>query len=427
MAAAPPVETRPGENRGVLDRPTQARAKELFRTASFAYYDRAKEAGMTLSAWLEAQDPSGNYRDGLDAFERQLMMANVRTQGDNHTFFADEMDAWSRSPQHRSLFPEWARRQWNRSRDQWHAERRRRQAARAPAYSATDYAEGTVSRPYVDDARLRYTQIEPAVPLSELIAVTTNIVGNAYRSTRFADVTAQKRYVRVAEGAPIPRVKLSSSDNTLRFGKFGRAIETTYEQVRRQRIDVIALQIMLMSIQAEVDEVAAVIDVIVNGDGNSGTAATSYNLTTLDPSTTANNLTLKGWLAFKQKFPNPYALTTALTQDAGELALRTLNVGSANIPLVALSSQAALGGFTPINDRLADGTRLGVTADAPANSIVGIDSRFAVERVVETGSDISETQRWIENQTELLTFSINEGFGRWQVGAGTAAVLNLAA
>jgi hypothetical protein len=234
--------------------------------------------------------------------------------------------------------------------------------------------------------------------------------------------------VRVAEGAPLPRVKLSSSENTLRFGKFGRAIESTYEEARRLRIDVMALHIQLLSIQSEVDEVAAVIDVVVNGDGNANTAATSYNLTTLDTSATvANGLTLRAWLAFKQKFPNPYSLTTALAQDAVEIQLRLLNVGSANIPLVALAAQSALGGFTPINDRLADGVRVGITADAPSNSIVGLDRRFAVERVVEIGSDISETMRWIENQTNLLTFSLNEGFGRFQIAPGSAAVLNLAA
>jgi hypothetical protein len=412
MASAPYAPVNGAEGRPATAEP---RARELFLTASQDYYSRAKAAGMTLTGWLEAQDSSSKYRDGLDAYERQLMVANVRTQGDDHTFFADEMDAWDRSPNHRALFPEWFRRQWNAAKNPAHPLRE----TRAPAYTAADYAEGTAIRPYADDTTLRYTQLQPAVPLAELIAVTTNIRGNAYRTTRFNDVTAQKRLVRVAEGAPLPRVKLSSSENTLRFGKFGRAIESTYEEARRLRIDVMALHIQLLSIQSEVDEVAAVIDVVVNGDGNANTAATSYNLTTLDTSATvANGLTLRAWLAFKQKFPNPYSLTTALAQDAVEIQLRLLNVGSANIPLVALAAQSALGGFTPINDRL---------ADAPSNSIVGLDRRFAVERVVEIGSDISETMRWIENQTNLLTFSLNEGFGRFQIAPGSAAVLNLAA
>lgn len=404
------------------DRPavTRERSKELFERASMGFYDRAKESGMSLSAWLEAQDPSPRYRDGLDAFERQLMMANVRTTGDDHTYWADEMDAWSRSPAHKALWPEWARRQWHRS--------RLPQGRREISYAAADYAEGTATRPYADDAMIRYTQLEPAVPLAELIATTTNIRGNAYRSTRLTNTTAQKRMVRVAELAPIPRVKLSTAENTIRFGKYGRALESSYEQMRRLRIDVVALHIQLMSIQAQVDEVAAVIDVIVNGDGNSGTAATVYNLTDLDPDAVAGEgITLEAWLAFKQKFANPFRLGVALVRDNVEIDLRTLNVGTANIPYAVFSSAAALGGFTAMNDRLGDGVRLGVTADAPADKIVGIDERFAVERVIEIGSDIEELARFIENQSQLMTFSINEGFGNWQIGEGIAGILDLTA
>jgi hypothetical protein len=411
MAGAPPITTE----RPVVANP---RARELFLQAGQGrYYERARQAGMTLTGWLEAQDPSTNYQDGLDAYERQLMMANIRTQGDDHTYFADTMDAWTRDANTKALFPEWMRRLTQPSRPA--------PTVRAPAYTAADYGEGTATRPYADDLTPRYTQLQPAVPLAELVAVTTNIVGNAYRTTRFQDVTAQKRMVRVAEGAPLPRAKLVSAENTLRFGKFGRSIETTYEEVRRLRIDVMGLHVRLMQIQAEVDEVAAVIDVIVNGDGNSGTSATVYNLTTLDPSATVGTLTLKAWLAFKQKFLQPYSLTTVLVQDAVEVQLRLLNVGSANIPLVYLAGQSALGGFTPINDRLAEGVRIGVTADAPSLKIVGIDRRFAVERVVEIGSQITESERFIENQTNLMTFSIDEGFGRFQTATSVAGVLDL--
>lgn len=412
MAGAPPITTGP------LPAVTNPRARELFLQAgSGRYNERARQAGMTLTGWLEAQDPSGGYKDGLDAYERQLMVANIRTSGDDHTFFADEMDAWSRDGNTKALFPEWLRRQWQQPRPA--------ASTRAPAYTAADYAEGTATRPYADDLTPRYTQLQPAVPLSELVAVTTNITGNAYRTTRFADVTAQKRMFRVAEGAPLPRAKLSSAENTLRFGKFGRSIESTYEEVRRLRIDVMGLHIRLMQIQAEVDEVAAVIDTIVNGDGNSGTSATVYNLTTLDSTATVGTLTLRAWLAFKQKFLQPYSLTTVLVQDAVEVQLRLLNVGSANIPLVYLAGPSALGGFTPINDRLAEGVRIGVTPDAPSLKIVGIDRRFAVERVVEIGSQITEADRFIENQTNLLTFSLNEGFGRFQTATSVAGVLDL--
>lgn len=415
MAAAPPA-TRPD----VQGRPitTTPRARELFlQGGGFSHYERAKQAGMTLTGWLEAQDPSAPYQDGLDAYERQLQVAGIRTSS-SRDYPADEMSAWKKDEHTKALFPEWARRQWQSAPGA---------GTRAPDYTLSDQPPGSVSRPYTDDLMLRYTQLQPAVPLSELIAVTTTIIGNAYRSTRFVDVTAQKRLSRVAEGAPLSRRKLVTADNALRFGKFGLAIENTYEQVANLRIDVMALHIALMRIQNEVDEVAAVIDVIVNGDGNAGTAATVYNLTTLDPAATvAGGLTAKAWLAFKQKFLPPYILTTALMQPAIELQLRLLNMGTANIHFVSIAQQTALGGITVINDRLADGVRIGVTADAPASTITGIDARFAVERVIQSGSMISEFARFIENQTELTTMSLAEGFARFQLGP-TAAVLNLLA
>jgi hypothetical protein len=69
-----------------------------------------------------------------------------------------------------------------------------------------------------------------------------------------------------------------------------------------------------MAVQAEIDKVAAVIEVLVNDDGNNN-AAIVHALTGLDPSTTANLLTLKAWLAFKVKFTNPYMVTAAQARD----------------------------------------------------------------------------------------------------------------
>ena len=80
------------------------------------------------------------------------------------------------------------------------------------------------------------------------------------------------------------------------------------------------------------------------------------------------------------------------------------------MPLVSIQAASGFGGLTPINRELADNVMLGITSDAPANVIVGMDTRFGIERVVEAGSDISEAERWIHNQTQILTFSENEGY-----------------
>jgi hypothetical protein len=252
-------------------------------------------------------------------------------------------------------------------------------------------------------------QLAPAIPLSEVVAITTPIEGQDYRAFYLTDVAASERMVRLPEGTDLPTARLTGGDHTIRLHKYGRAIEVTYEELRRRRIDLVALHIARIAIQTEIDKLAAILAIMINGDGNSGTSATNYNLTALDSAATAGTLTLKGWLAFKLKFTNPYSLTHAIVQDAVLLQLQLLNTGTANIPLLFLPS-GTFGAFTPINPGLGDGVRVGHTTAAPTLTIVGFDGRLGIERVVELGSDISEVDRWVKRQTQVITLSEVEGY-----------------
>lgn len=395
--------------------------KELLRQMGGGnLYREAYRAGMNLSVWLERQDPSSQYpNENLDAFERLMRVADIKTRSDPATgFWADEFAAFDQSEDTRALVPEWVSRQW-----------RAVQYGRPPStraiYGSDQEPLGGVLRPYVDAAQARYFQLMPAVPLAELIAVTTPIQGDAYRAFYLTEDATQEHLYRVAEGSELPRAKMVGGDHTIRLHKFGRALEITYETLRRQRIDIVALHIARMAIRAEMDKVDAVMSVITNGDGNSGTAATVYNLTSLDSSATAGTLTLKAWLAFKLKFTNPYAITTALANDAQVLQAYLLNTGTANIPLLFIQAPGGMGMLQPINPGLADNVRIGHLTDAPANQIIGLDRRWAIERVSEIGADISEVERWASRQVQLLTMSEVEGYCVFDQAA--SKILNIAA
>lgn len=45
-------------------------------------------------------------------------------------------------------------------------------------------------------------------------------------------------------------------------------------------------------------------------------------------------------------------------------------------------------------------------------ALYGLDRRYAVEKVVEAGSDIQEADKFITNQTQVLTISETAGFAR---------------
>lgn len=378
---------------------------ELYRQMGSQMYREAYAKGMSLSAYLEQVDPSDQYKDGLDSFSRVMKQAEIITRSDPQAgYFADKFDKFFQTPQNRALLPEWVARRWREAATG-------RPVMTRSAYGSDDMPVGSLDSGRVDNAVARWNQqIAPAIPITNLVALTTPIDGNTYRSTYLTNDATAQRMVRVGESASLPKAKLTEADRTITLYKFGRALESSYEVLRRMRIDRIALHIAQMAVQAETDKLAAILAVIVSGDGNSNTAATNYNLTTLDTAASAGTLTLKGWLAFKMKFANPYMATTALATEAVALQMMLLNTGSGNTPLVNIQGASGFGSFNQINTGLRDGVGLGWTSEAPASTIVAIDNRFAIERVYEIGSNIQETDRFIQNQTEMITFSEVEGY-----------------
>ncbi len=391
-------------------------AAELFKQmAGGRLYREALKEGMTLTAWLMREHPDDEEKDGLDPFERFFKVAGIKTHGDPvRGVRADEFGAFDADESTRALVPEFLQRQWRKVtfRPKGVGAKEALESQARALYLSNDDIPGSMARPYVDDTSPRaFTEIAPAIPLSELVALTTPVDNDTVRSFYFNETAANRRFVRVAEAAEIPRVTIQGLEHTIKLYKYGRVIEASYETLRRQRIDKVAYWMMRVAIQAETDKVAAAMDVLINGDGNANTSATEWDLTTLDTAAVAGTLTLKGWLKFKLKFANPYAITHALVQEDGALQLMLLNVGSANVPLVVVQASSGFGGFTPINPELRDNVRLGITSDAPTLKIVGFDARMALERFTEIGSDIEEIERWTTKQTQTLTMTENEGWG----------------
>lgn len=396
--SANPTDVRPR----ALDLYRQMKGGQLYRTAY--------EQGMNLTTFLEDQNPQEDYKDGLDAFSRFVKIADIRLNSDpQYGIWADEFSAFDKDDNARALVPEWIART-ARAVAYGHRPSRQEVAKARAMFLSEDFAAGGLMRPYEDDLTPQIQKVSPQIPLDRLVARTTGITGTAYRAFYLSRVAADLRMVRIAEATEIPRVKLTGGEHIINLRKFGRGLETSYEQLRRNRIDLVALFIQLMAVQTQVDMVDSALDVIVNGDGNSGTSATVHNLTTLDPDATAGTLSLKGYLRFKMKFLNPYVMTTVLAQEESLLQAFLLSTGNANIPLVMVAGSSGFGGFTPINPGLADNVAAGWLSSAPASKLVGFDNRFALEHVTEIGGDITEVERFVSRQTELLVMTTVDGF-----------------
>lgn len=396
-------------------------------------YDAATGRGYAnLSDFLEGDHPLEPHErivdqrgQPLSVFDHLLYLKQIRSRSSGGQP-ASLVEAFGQDDEARALFPEWTRRQWYAKRAVQPGTEP--PTTRAPAlYLSSDYIVGSIQRPYDEDTTLRATQVEPAIPLSEMIARVRGNNGRDYRARRLTQPTAAEiRMLRVAEAAELPKAKILETSSVITLEKYGRALEASYESMRRMPLDDFADYIRLLGVQTEVDQVSAAIDVMTNGDGNPSTAATSYNLTALDSSTTANNLTVAAWIAFLLTWTNPYAMTAVIGQAAAITKLLLLAMPNANLLATALPVSTGIQqSFTPMNTRLAQGQRYGITTDVASGKLLGFDGRFALEHVRENGSQISESDRWITRQTEVLTFSFNEAFAVYI--NGQAHILNLGA
>lgn len=385
---------------------TRPRAGDLLkRVNDGSLYREAVRKTKSLSALLNDMLPD---EDGLDGFEQVARASGfVMTSDPEAGYYASNFGALMDSQEARGLIPEFVNRQVRKVK---FGGTKRHPKTRAVTTADLE-ALGSMFRPYDEAPALRRQQVAASIPVGELVAINTPVQGDAYQAAYLTQPAAGTlRYVRIGEAAEIPRVTITLGSRSVRLHKYGRAIEVSYEVLRRATIDKVALWVQLAAVQTEVDRLTTIMDILINGDGNSGTAATEYNATAIDAGAAAGTLRLQTWLAYKLKWANPYMLTHVFLQEASGLALLMLALPSANVPLFSVQAQAGFGGLTPMNNNLADGVRYGLTTEAPTLKIVGIDSRFALERVIEIGGDVSEVERFVMRQTQALTFTEVEGF-----------------
>lgn len=349
---------------------------------SLNLYQEANKKGMTFSQFLESNDPSSQYNDGLDAFERQCkkVSENLLSEGKDPIFlksvpergmWASKVEAFYQTEESAVLFPEFINRTARES--------------------------------------LKASSI-----LNELVATTTAIDSDAYRTIYFEDNPESAQLKRVAQGAELPEAVMKTSENTIRLYKYGRSLKITYEALRRMRIDLLAHHIKAIMLQADVDRAEDAINVLINGDGNNN-AAVNYKRSDLQevPETGDDGaLSYKAWARFMVKF-YPHVMTTVIgNEDA--LIEHLLSIDPPNVDPLKLIEQLRTGKTTTsgtVAQPLFNDYRIVYAPNAPANTILGLDRNYALEMVTEIGSDITETAKIISSQWEKVAISEVSGFG----------------
>ena len=226
---------------------------------------------------------------------------------------------------------------------------------------------------------------------------------------------------RIAEGANIPVAELKLGEIGIKIYKYGIGVKATYEVLRRTTIDMFRKQMELVSLQAGYDEVGAVIDVIVNGDGNTNPAVV-YTAKELNPNAEEGKLDEITLVKFLVK-QAPFNFDTIVVDEEVYTQICTIlldkNLSNAINPRVNFEFPQGL----LSNLRVIYSEDLEKTADGK-HQIIALAKNYAIEKTVEAGSMINEVSKTIENQTQLAVMTENAGFNK--IDSRASAILKLA-
>lgn len=328
------------------------------------YQDAARD-GVSLTQFLEKEDPSGMYPGTkLDAFQRQLAARGLAVSGRN----AVTLDQFYDDPNSRVLFPEFINREVQ-----------------------------------VGLLLGRHTLKD-----DDVIATETVIDSGTYDAA-IATMSSAPSMAYVGQGADMPVVTITIADKSVKLQKIGLYIRETYEHRRRIRVNKMAIFLRLIGWRMALDKAEHAVDILVNGNSGNSNGAFTFAQTTLN-----YNGLVDFWAEWE-----PYESEVLVFTKTGLTTLLKLAEFKDSRIAAPWLLQGTL--MTPLGHQMkrhnGNGTLL-------TNKVLGVDTNFAVERVIERGSMLTETDKLIRGQWNEIAISMVVGYAK--IIAEAAGVWNYA-
>ena len=278
-------------------------------------------------------------------------------------------------------------------------------AALFPAYVESQIAAGMLATGIVNDLVMGISDAgTPAVITFE-----------------FDDTANERSFSKVASGAKLPRKTPTVSEGTINLSNFGMSFPVPYTMRRTATIDVVSFHIRRVGQQIAIDQTDEVLHIIIAGDGSGRALAAAETNSTDTDVATSGSIAYSDLLTWVYAPSMPYQLNFAVGGKT-DLAL-IANLAEFKDPDVS-KSISKTGFKSPLNLRYEqwDG---GVSGSSYVDRlIVGMDTANAM-RGWTWGPNIQETDRLIEDQLEVFTFS--QYFGVEKVDMNAVEVLDCAA
>lgn len=204
------------------------------------------------------------------------------------------------------------------------------------------------------------------------------------------------------EGAELPKTKLSRAEGQVQLFKYGRVLEWTYESARRMKLDIISLFLQRMGIQMGIDETDDLIEVLIGGDGTSGSAVVDTD------AEVSGTLDYDELIRIFQAFPKGYRMTDAVINDTN---IRTiLNMAEFKDPLIQLKFQEnGIDDSFPLLGAMAHRWTSTNSTAFSTDRILAVDRRFAV-KVLTEGDLLDESDKIIDKQINQRAMSYWKGY-----------------
>lgn len=257
----------------------------------------------------------------------------------------------------------------------------------------------------------------PLENVEDLLAQTRNVAGSQLQTDIVYDKNTNDSYgtFRIAEGGRIPVRSLKTSKNAVQFFKHGSGIEISYEFGRRMSPDVLVPYANRIAFERAQSEAQAAVSILVNGTGDNPAApvdsAQAYDGLATGRLRDRPEAFLK-WLIDCAKNGRPVDTVVVNYDTLFELSFMfPVNNGTA---LAAQGANAIGKQGVGMQVTFAQGLALNITVVLSSvmgeNQILGFRKGETLERLIEIGSQIQETERNI--RTQMLTYvnSTNSGF-----------------
>lgn len=381
---------------------------------------------MSISALMEREDPTTSPRDqalGIDAFQRSIAALGIRTVSSAfHGVHAHTLSDLERAGE--KLGSEYAGRVLS-------YELVRRAYLEGIRSGTSKFTGGDVQRFYASSSPLSdvlnptFMMQTPTAQkmrqpiLNFMVALETTVPTNVFKHVYIENQESAQQLRRVAEGAELPTVKLTTTDRTNRVYKYGVALEISDEAVRRVAIDEIRFHVARIGGQRTLDKERDCYDTLVAGDGNASTAATESDISTIGGvAGSVSSTPIFNWLGLFEG--SGYRPTIAIAPLAAKTKVRNATYGSANHPLYLGIEALLRGGQGPEE---VDMPPVIARAFAVTGKLLATDATQNIGLALEAGASKQETDRYVKRQVNVYAITDTAGF--WIIDANATRILDI--